>query len=147
MEHGAGGKKDLTEQEIRTRYITPAIQGVGWLPAHIREEVYITDGQILPRGRTTTRGKRKFADYVLYHHNLPLAIVEAKDNNHPLGGEMQQALEYAAIPQAHLCTQAVNSVIRALEATRKFEIAHGVVSPDFGRPCKGLKPVDTQTGD
>jgi type I restriction enzyme R subunit len=90
-------KKDLTEQEIRTRYITPAIQGAGWQPAQIREEVYITDGQIHPRGKVAPRGKRKFADYVLYHHNLPFAIVEAKDNNHPLGGGMQQALEYAGI--------------------------------------------------
>jgi type I restriction enzyme R subunit len=79
-------KKDLTEQEIRTRYITPAIQGAGWLPRQIREEVYLTAGQIHPRGRVAPRGRRKFADYVLYHHNLPLAIVEAKDNNHPLGG-------------------------------------------------------------
>lgn len=88
-------KKDLTEQEIRTRYIYPAIHGAGWKPAQIREEVHITDGQIHPRGKIAPRGKRKFADYVLYHHNLPLVIVEAKDNNHPMGGGMQQALEYA----------------------------------------------------
>jgi type I restriction enzyme R subunit len=90
-------KKDLTEQEIRTRFITPAIQDAGWRPRQIREEVYITDGQIHPRGRVAPRGKRKFADYVLYHHNLPFAIVEAKDNNHPLGGGMQQAIEYACM--------------------------------------------------
>ena len=88
-------KKDLTEQEIRTRYITPAIQAAGWEPRQIREDVYITAGQIHPRGRMAPRGKRKRADYVLYHHNIPLAIVEAKDNNHPLGGGMQQAIEYA----------------------------------------------------
>lgn len=93
----AVNKKDLTEQEIRTRYITPGIQSVGWKPSQIREEVYITDGQIHPGGQVAVRGKRKFADYVLYHHNLPLAIVEAKDNNHPLGGGMQQALEYATM--------------------------------------------------
>lgn len=92
------GKKDLTEQEIRSQYIYPAIhETAGWPRAQIREEVYITDGQIHPRGRVAPRGRRKFADYVLYHHNLPLAIVEAKDNNHPLGGGMQQALEYAAM--------------------------------------------------
>jgi type I restriction enzyme R subunit len=88
-------KKDLTEQEIRTRYITPALREAGWPLHQIREEHYLTAGQILPRGRTALRGKRKFADYVLYCHNLPLAIVEAKDNNHALGAGMQQALEYA----------------------------------------------------
>jgi len=87
-------KKDLTEQEIRTRYITPAIQSACWQPIQIREEVAITDGQIHPEGKAP-RGKRKFADYVLYHHNMPLAIVEAKDNNHPVGGGMLQALAYA----------------------------------------------------
>jgi len=75
-------KKDLTEQEIRTRTITPAIQSARWQPHQIREEVSITDGQIHPDGKAP-RGKRKFADTVLYHHNMPLAIVEAKDNNHP----------------------------------------------------------------
>ena len=69
-------KKDLTEQEIRTRYITPALRQAGWPLEQIREEHYLTAGQILPRGRKALRGKRKFADYVLYHHNLPLAIVE-----------------------------------------------------------------------
>jgi type I restriction enzyme, R subunit len=87
-------KKALTEQEIRTRYITPAIRRAGWSAPQIREEVCITAGQIHPDGKAP-RGKRKFADYVLYHHNLPLAIVEAKDNNHPVGGGMQQALAYA----------------------------------------------------
>jgi type I restriction enzyme R subunit len=90
-------KKDLTEQEIRTRYITPAIQPASWLPRQIREEVYLTDGQIHPRGRVAPRGRRKYADYVLYHHNLPLAIVEAKDNSHPFGSRMPEATEYAAM--------------------------------------------------
>jgi type I restriction enzyme R subunit len=88
-------KKDLTEQEIRTRYITPAIRDAGWTLEQVREELYLTDGQLHPRGQIALRGERKFADYVLYHQNIPLAIVEAKDNNHPLGGGMQQALDYA----------------------------------------------------
>ena len=78
-------KKDLTEQEIRTRYITPAIQSARCQPHQIREEVYITDGQIHPAG-AAPRGKRKFADYVLYPHNIPLAIVEAGANSHPVRG-------------------------------------------------------------
>ena len=88
-------KKDLSEQEIRTRYITPAIRNAGWPADGVREELYLTAGQIQPRGRHAPRGTRKFADYVLYHRNRPLAVVEAKDNNHSLGGGMQQALEYA----------------------------------------------------
>ena len=90
-------KKDLTEQEIRTRYITPAILDAGWPVNQMREEHYLTAGQIHPQGKTASRGKRKFADYVLYHHNHPLAVVEAKDNNHSVGSGMQQALEYAAM--------------------------------------------------
>ena len=88
-------KKDLKEQEIRTRYITPAIREAGWALDQIREEVYLTDGQLYPRGQKAMRGERKFADYVLYRESVPLAVVEAKDNNHPLGGGMQQALDYA----------------------------------------------------
>ncbi|MBN1461930.1 MAG: hypothetical protein JXA57_20560, partial [Armatimonadetes bacterium] len=77
-------KKDLTEQEIRTRYITPAIRQAKWQAPQIREEVYITDGQIHPDGKAP-RGKCAFADCVLHHQAIPLAIVEAKDNTHPVG--------------------------------------------------------------
>ena len=90
-------KKDLSEQEIRTRYITPAIQKAGWKPGQIREEVYLTDGRIIVRGNMSMRSKkRKFADYVLYFKSgLPLSIVEAKDNNHEISAGMDQALAYA----------------------------------------------------
>ncbi|MEE8389821.1 MAG: hypothetical protein V3S14_03360 [Anaerolineae bacterium] len=64
-------KKDLTEPEIRTRYVTPAIRDAGWPLNQIREELYLTDGQIHPQGKTAPRGKRRYADYVLYHHNKP----------------------------------------------------------------------------
>ncbi len=87
----------LNEAEVRTQYITPAIATTwtNW-PAQVREEGPLTDGRIIVRGRLHTRGKRKFADYVLYHKpNIPLAVVEAKDANHSLGDGMQQALEYA----------------------------------------------------
>ena len=70
-------KQQLTEQEIRTRYITPAIQGAGWQPNQIREELYLTDGRIIVRGSMAMRSQqRKRADYILYHKpNVPLAIV------------------------------------------------------------------------
>ncbi|WP_053961251.1 EcoAI/FtnUII family type I restriction enzme subunit R [Sulfobacillus thermosulfidooxidans] len=91
-------KKTLSEQEIRTQFITPAIQQAGWSPEQIREEWTFTQGRLIIRGKVAMRGKPKRADYVLhYRPNLPLAIVEAKDNTHEVGAGMQQALEYAEI--------------------------------------------------
>ncbi|MYB33589.1 MAG: restriction endonuclease, partial [Gammaproteobacteria bacterium] len=85
-------KKILTEAEIRTRYITPALYRSGWDPTQIREEFHFTKGRIIVRGKLVSRGKRKYADYVLFiKPNIPLAVVEAKDNNHGVGEGMQQA--------------------------------------------------------
>ncbi len=62
----------------------------------IREEVSFTKGRIIVRGKLVTRGKGKRADYILYYKpNLPLAVIEAKDNDHAVGDGLQQALEYA----------------------------------------------------
>jgi type I restriction enzyme R subunit len=95
-------KKTLTETDIRSKFITPALVGVNgekWnLQTQIREEVYFTRGRVIVRGKVVRRGEAKKADYILsYKTNLPLAIVEAKDNNHAVGAGMQQALEYAEI--------------------------------------------------
>lgn len=91
------GKKDLSEEDIKARYITPAATNVGWdLKKQIRLEYAFTAGRIILRGNISARGKKKRADYVLfYKNNLPLAIIEAKDNNHPVGAGLQQAIEYA----------------------------------------------------
>ena len=90
-------KKDLSESDICAKYITPAIQRAGWDDMRqIRREVSFTDGRIIVRGRLHTRGQRKRADYILsFHPELPLALVEAKDNNHSVGAGMQQAIAYA----------------------------------------------------
>lgn len=90
-------KKDLTETDIRTKFITPAILKAGWdKDKQLREEKAYTDGRILVQGKTYRRGKVKKTDYILYHKsNLPLAVVEAKDNNYSIGEGMQQALDYA----------------------------------------------------
>ena len=71
----------------------------GWdEQTQIQREVHFTKGQIHVRGKMVTRGKSKFADYVLYYKpNIPIAIIEAKDNNRSVGDGMQQALEYAEI--------------------------------------------------
>lgn len=93
-------KKSLTEQDIRTKFITPALVAANkWdVMNQVREEVYFTKGRVIVRGQLSTRGEPKKADYVLsYKPGIPVAIVEAKDNNHPVGGGMQQALEYADI--------------------------------------------------
>ena len=95
-------KKALTEADIRTKFITPALVGAHgdkWnVMTQIREEAYFTKGRVIVRGRTVKRGDAKKADYLLsYRPNLPLAVLEAKDNNHSVGDGMQQALEYAEI--------------------------------------------------
>ncbi len=92
-------KKSLSERDICTKYITPAIEKAGWdKTTHFLEEVYFTDGRIYVRGRMVARGKAKKADYILYYKpNIPIAIIEAKDNNHTVRSGIQQALDYATI--------------------------------------------------
>ncbi|MFH1210274.1 MAG: DEAD/DEAH box helicase family protein [archaeon] len=92
-------KKQMSERDICTKFITPAIINSGWdKDKQIREEVSFTDGRIIVYGKIIKRGIRKRADYILYYKsNLPLAIVEAKDNNIPMGDGIQQALEYSEI--------------------------------------------------
>ena len=91
-------KKDLTERDICSKYIGPAVKRAGWDGMlQIREEVAFTKGRIIVRGKLVSRGKAKRADYILYYKpNIPIAIIEAKDNNHSVGDGMQQALDYAA---------------------------------------------------
>jgi type I restriction enzyme R subunit len=90
-------KKDLSERDICSKFIGPAVKRAGWDGMmHIREEVNFTKGRIIVRGKLVTRGKAKRADYILYYKpNIPIAIIEAKDNNHSVGSGMQQALDYA----------------------------------------------------
>ncbi len=90
-------KKDLSERDICTKFITPSLVAAGWdLDTQIREEVGFTDGRIYVRGKIHARGAKKRVDHILYYKpNIPLAIIEAKDNNHTVGAGMQQALGYA----------------------------------------------------
>ncbi|MDV3002888.1 MAG: hypothetical protein N5P05_004543 (plasmid) [Chroococcopsis gigantea SAG 12.99] len=93
-------KKSLSERDICTKFITPALVAhAGWnLYSQIREEVTFTAGRVLVRGKLTSRGETKRADYILYYQpNLPIAVIEAKDNNYSVGAGMQQALGYAEI--------------------------------------------------
>ena len=90
-------KKNLSERDICSKFITPALRKAGWDEmTQIREEVGFTKGRIIVRGKLVSRGKAKRADYVLcYKPNIPIALIEAKDNTHAVGDGMQQALDYA----------------------------------------------------
>ena len=90
-------KHSLTERDICTKFVVPALESAGWdIQQQVREQLYFTDGPVLVKGKTVKRGKRKFADLVLFHHsNFKLAVIEAKDNTHSIGAGMQQALAYA----------------------------------------------------
>lgn len=101
-------KLTLTERDICTKFITPAIQQAGWQQHEFREEVRLTDGRVMVRGNLAARiknpdvkGGPKRADYVFYaRSNIPIAVVEAKQNKHPVGHGMQQALAYAELLDA-----------------------------------------------
>ena len=100
MEHVTPSADDLllSEEDIKLRYITPAITGKGWSVTDISMEaqVKLTDGKINLRGNLVARGKAKYADYMLFFNRAtPIAIVEAKDANHSVSHGMQQAKEYA----------------------------------------------------
>ncbi|MEI7013837.1 EcoAI/FtnUII family type I restriction enzme subunit R [Leptospira licerasiae] len=94
-------KKEYSERDICTKFITPAIEAAGWDQAtQIREEYSLTNGRIIVRGKLHTRAKNKRADYILFlKPNIPIAVVEAKDNSHSVGAGMQQALGYAELLQ------------------------------------------------
>lgn len=89
----------MSERDICSKYITPALIQSGWdLQKQIREEVTFTDGRVIVRKKMVSRGDRKRADYILYYKtNIPIAIIEAKDNKHSLGSGMQQGLNYGEI--------------------------------------------------
>jgi type I restriction enzyme, R subunit len=90
-------KKTLSESDICAKFITPALINAGWDEGlQIRREVSFTKGRIIVRGKLHTRGEQKRADYILYFKaNIPIAVIEAKDNKHSVGAGMQQALNYA----------------------------------------------------
>ena len=93
-------KKKLSERDICTKFITPAVVKAGWdLNNQLREEVYFTNGRVIIRSdNKAARGDKKRADYILYYKStIPIAIIEAKDNNHPLGAGLPQAMEYGTI--------------------------------------------------
>ena len=90
-------KKQMTEEDIKYSFITPAIQAKGWSDKITMEtQVKFTDGKINLKGNVVKREPAKKADYILYlNSNNPIAIIEAKDNNHTVSYGLQQAMTYA----------------------------------------------------
>ena len=90
-------KSQMSEEDIKLNYITPALLGRGWKNRITMETgLKFTDGKINLRGNLVAREKPKKADYILYiERNYPIAIVEAKDNNHSVSFGLQQAMTYA----------------------------------------------------
>ena len=95
-------KRSLTERDICTKFILPAIKHAGWDEmVQVREEVYFTKGRIIVRGKLVTRGKAKKADFVLYFKpNIPIALIEAKDHSHKTRVRLLGALWHEALPPA-----------------------------------------------
>lgn len=90
--------KNLTEEDVKLRYVTPAIVDAGWATDQIFMEKYFTAGRISIHGKRTKRGEGRKADYLLCSApNLPMAIVEAKDGKHQVSDGIQQAIDYAHI--------------------------------------------------
>lgn len=88
-------KKQMTEEDIKLQYITPAVTSK-WSRGKITMETPITDGKISLKGNLVFRKRPKKADYILYLcDNRPIAIIEAKDNTHSVSHGLQQAMEYA----------------------------------------------------
>ena len=94
-------KKKLTERDICTKFITPALEKVGWdIQTQVFEEFPLTKGRIIVQGKLHKRAQHKRADYVLFYKtNIPLAVIEAKDNNHSISDGIQQGLGYAELLQ------------------------------------------------
>lgn len=90
-------KRSLSERDICTKFITPALERAGWdIARQIREEVSFTKGRVIVRGKMAVRGKAQRADYVLsVQPNIPIAVIEAKDNRHAVADGLQQAIGYA----------------------------------------------------
>ena len=130
------GKEPLTEQEVRSRFILPAIQSAGWTLMQIREDYPITKGRIIARGGVCKRDDTsiKRADYILFYKpHIPLAVVEAKDNSHFIGDGMQQALDYAErmmIPFAFTSNADGFTLRNRQESTEKIIRLDEFPSPD-----------------
>lgn len=135
-------KKELSETDICDLFITPAIKNAGWDHiSQIRREVTLTPGPVIVRGNMSSRNKKKkkFADYVLNQEpGVPIAVVEAKDNNYSISHGMQQALGYAEILEV---PSAFSSNGDAFASHNKFPAAGEDIETQF--PLEAFPPPQT----
>ena len=129
-------KKLFSERDICTKFITPALENAGWDKLkQFREEVNFTDGRIIVRGKLSTRGKKKRADYILYYKpNIPIGIIEVKENNHEVGAGMQQGLEYADILQLPFVFSSNGDRFLFHDKTNNTNIENEIELDDFPSP-------------
>lgn len=141
-------KKDLSEADIKEKFITPALTNAGWDEhTQLGREIFFTDGRIYVKGKITARGRRKFADYILFYKpNVPIAIIEAKDNNHSVKAGIQQALGYANTLASLLCLVVTGAVfisttkqLQAETLKPRFQMTNSQVLNNFGRNTKNTK--------
>ena len=125
-------KKDLSERDICTKFITPALTAVGWdLHTQIREEVTFTKGRIIVRGKLHTRSETKRADHILYYRpNIPLALIEAKDPTHTVGAGMPAEVT-TTITGRPASLQIDAAQVLTMHASKGLEF-HTVAIPDLG---------------
>lgn len=130
-------KKSLTEQDIRSKFISPAILAAGWDSLRqLREEVQLTKGRVIVKGKLSTRAEAKRAAFVLYlRQNLPIAVVEAKDNNCGVGTGMQQALGYARLVDVPFAFSSNgDAFLSTTRAARARRLSRSAPSTPFPRP-------------
>ena len=137
-------KQQLSERDICTKFITPALRQAGWDElSQLREEVSFTKGRIIVRGQMVKRGKAKRADYILYYKpNIPLAVIEAKDNHCSVGDGLQQALECAdTLLRTGKCGLLVEHCYRpATYIAQRQEIGVHGEQVTAGCPSRGTDP-------
>ena len=151
-------KKQQTEANIRTKFITPALVGgsaAQWnVMTQMREEVFFTKGRVIVHGKTVRRDEAKKADYILYFKpGVPIAVIEAKDKHHSVGTGMQQALEYAEIlgvPFVYSCNgDAFLEHDRTGSGTvseREVVVAFSSAFPLSDRPCAYVDLTSSRAG-
>ncbi len=128
----------LSERDICTKLITPAVVAAGWdVNAQLREEVTLTDGRVIVRGKLSTRGRQLRADYVLYHRpNVPLAVIEAKDASHSPSAGLQQALSYGEMLDVPFVFSSNGSRFVFHDKTSQGALEREIEMTDFPSPAE-----------
>ena len=141
-------KKKLSETDIITKFIMPAVQSAGWdLMKQIRQEVKLRDGKVIVRGPVGMRTTVKSADIVLYHKpNMPLAVIEAKANKHEIGKGMQQGLDYARLLEVPFIFASNGDGFIFHDKTNAAQLESRIELSDFPTPAQLWQKYCTYRG-